>query len=412
MARKPTLDYVAQASIHDGKKWMRERADVVIAGAGIIGSACAYYLTQTGFKGRILLIEKDLSFAYASTGRSAGGLRQQFSAEVNIRLSQFTLALLRRLKDEFGADADLGFKEQGYLVMASEKGMAVLERNNALQRALGADIHLLTPTDLQKRFPWITTQGVAGASFGASGEGWLDAHGLMGLLRKAARHNGAELIEGEVTAIHKSNNHITGVTLASGREVDCGHFINAGGPAAGSLAAMAGMDLPVAPRKRYVYVLDCQNPPESLPLAPLSVDPSGVWFRPEGRTFICGLSPEEHEEPKVQDFEVDHDFFDERIWPILAERVPAFEAINVVGSWAGHYDYNSLDQNGIIGAHPEVQNFYFANGFSGHGLQQGAGVGHAIAELIVKGRSETIDISSLGYERIAAGKPFFELNVI
>ena len=391
---------------------MREQADVVIAGAGVIGSACAYYLTKAGFKGRILLIEKDLSFAYASTGRSAGGLRQQFSAQVNIRLSQFTLALLRRLKDEFGAQADVGFKEQGYLVMASEKGLPVLERNNALQRALGADIHLLSPTDLEKRFAWISAQDVAAASFGASGEGWLDAHGLMGLLRTAARAKGAELIEGEVAAIRKQGNRIAGVTLTSGREIDCGHFINAGGPSAGNIAAMAGIDLPVAPRKRYVYVLDCQSPPESLHLAPLSVDPSGVWFRPEGRTFICGLSPQEHEEPEIQDFEVDHGFFEERIWPVLAERVPAFEAIKVVGSWAGHYDYNSLDQNGIIGAHPEIHNFYFANGFSGHGLQQGAGVGNAIAEIIVKGRSETIDISSLSYERIAAGKPFFELNVI
>lgn len=391
---------------------MREQADVVIAGAGIVGSACAYYLTRHGFKGRILLIERDLSFAYGSTGRSAGGLRQQFSAEVNIRLSQFTLSLLRRLKDEFGPDADVGFKEQGYMILASDKGVPILERNIALQQSLGADIALHSPDALHAKFPWLATHGVAAGSFGASGEGWLDAHGLMGLFRKAARAHGAELIEDEVTALTKTENRISGVTLKSGRELSCGHFINAGGPAGGSMAAMAGIDLPVAPRKRYVYVLDCQNPPEALHMAPLTVDPTGVWFRPEGRTFICGMSPEEHEEPEVQDFEVDHNFFEDKMWPILAERVPAFEAIKVVSSWAGHYDYNSLDQNGIIGTHPEISNFYFANGFSGHGLQQGAGVGNAIAEIIMKGRSETIDVSSLGYGRIAAGKPFFELNVI
>lgn len=390
---------------------MAEQADIVIAGAGMVGSACAYWLARHGFSGRILMVEKDLGFQFCATGRSAGGLRQQFSGAENIRLSQFTLGLIRRLKDEFGADADVGFKEQGYLILASGKGLPVLARNVELQRSLGADIRLLTPDELARRFDWINPESIAAASFGASGEGWLDAHGLMGLFRKAARKLGAELIEDEVTGITRGQGRVSAVSLKSGREINCGHFINAAGPSAGTLASLAGIDLPVAPRKRYVFVIDCQDAAESLHHAPLTVDPGGVWFRPEGRTFICGKSPEADQEPPP-DFEVDHGFFEEHIWPELANRVPAFEAVKVVSSWAGHYDYNTLDQNGIIGPHPEVGNFWFANGFSGHGMQQGAAVGNAIAEMILKGKSETIDVARLGYARIAAGEPFAELNVI
>jgi FAD-dependent oxidoreductase domain-containing protein 1 len=176
---------------------------------------------------------------------------------------------------------------------------------------------------------------------------------------------------GEVSGISEDGN-LTGITLASGDQISCGTLVNAAGAGAGALAAMAGIDLPVGPRKRYVYVFDCPDAGEALHKGPLTVQPNGVWFRPEGRNFICGLSPEEHEEPTVFDFEMDHDaWFDEKIWPALAERVPKFEAIKVISSWVGHYDYNALDQNAIIGRHPDVTNLLFANGFSGHGFQQG-----------------------------------------
>ncbi len=391
---------------------MSERADVVIAGAGIVGAACAYWLTRHGFKGRILMVEKDLGFQFASTGRSAGGLRQQFSGRENIALSQFTLALIRRLKEEFGPEADVGFKEQGYAILATEKGVPILTRNIAVQQQAGASVAFHDAQALGKLFPWMQTEGLAGGSFSTQGEGWLDAHGWMNLLRKAARAQGAELIGDEVSAITVEKGRVAEVQLASGRHIACGTFINAAGSDGGRVAALAGLHLPVEPRKRYIYVLDCRDAPESLSQAPLTVDPGGVWFRPEGRTFICGKSPAEDAEPATGDFEVDHDFFENEIWPELAYRVPAFEAIKVVNSWAGYYDYNTFDQNGIIGPHPEVTNFFFANGFSGHGLQQGAGVGHAISEMIVKGRSQTLDVAQLGYERIARGHSYAELNII
>jgi sarcosine oxidase len=235
---------------------------------------------------------------------------------------------------------------------------------------------------------------------------------LAALFRKAAVAQGVEIVTGEVTGLTREGNRISGATLASGEAIDCGTLVNAAGTGAGKLAAMAGVALPVGPRKRYVYVLDCPQATDALRKAPLTVFPGGVYFRPEGRNFLCGLSPEEHEEPAEMDWEVDHAWFEERIWPVLAERVPLFEAIKVVSAWTGHYDYNALDQNAVIGPHPEVTNLLFANGFSGHGLQQGPATGNAIAELVMHGGYRSIDLTRFGYARIERQDPLFEKNVI
>ena len=386
--------------------------DVVIVGGGVVGSASAWYLRKLGFAGTIAIVEKDTSYSKGCTALSAGGIRQQFSTPENIELSKFGLRLIRNLKSEFGPDADVNFREQGYLILASERGFPVLEENHRLQIANGADNALLSGEDLGARFPWLNTTDLAGGCFGLSGEGWLDPYSLMSLFRKSAVAQGVQVIAGEVAGINLDHDRITGVTLASGEAIGCGTLVNAAGTGAGALAALAGIALPVGPRKRYVYVLDCPSASEALHLAPLTVEPGGVYVRPEGRHFICGLSPEEHEEPAVMDWEVDYSWFEERIWPVLAERVPHFEAIKVISAWVGHYDYNVLDQNGIIGRHPKISNFLFANGFSGHGLQQGPASGNAIAELIVHGAFRAIDLTRFGYERIMRNAPLFERNVI
>ena len=386
--------------------------DVVIIGGGIVGSSAAYFLKKQGFTGSIALIERDTSYAKGCTARSCGGIRQQFSTPENIRLSMFGLNILRHLKEEFGPEADVSFHEQGYLILASENGRTILEENHAVQIANGADNVLLDPEGLSKQFPWLVTDGLALGCFGRSGEGWLDPYSLMSLFRKAAVAKGVTLIQGEVASLRKAAGKAVSLTLADGREIVCGTIVNAGGTGAGALARMAGIDLPVGPRKRYVYVLDCPGASEALHKAPLTVDISGIYFRPEGQQFICGLSPEEGDEPREMDWEVDYAWFEERIWETLAARVPAFEAIKVVNAWVGHYDYNALDQNAVIGPHPELSNFLFANGFSGHGLQQGPGAGNAIAELILHGSYRTIDLARFGFERIAKKAPLFERNVI
>ncbi len=386
--------------------------DVVIVGGGVVGSASAHYLRKNGFTGSIALVEKDTSWAQGCTARSVGGLRQQFSTPENIHLSKFGVALVKTLKQEFGPDADVGFKEQGYLICATPEGLPVLEENHAVQIANGADNVLLRGDALAARFPWLVTDGIAAACFGLSGEGWVDPYMFAALFRKSAIARGVELIQDEVTGVTRQGGRITGVTLASGEAIACGTLVNAAGTGAGKLAAMAGIELPVGPRKRYVYVLDCPAATEALHKAPLTVIPGGVYFRPEGRNFLAGLSPEEHQEPDNLDWEVDHAWFEDNIWPALAERIPLFEAIKVTSAWVGHYDYNALDQNAVIGPHPEVANFLFANGFSGHGLQQGPAAGNAISELVIDGGYKTIDLARFGYDRIRNKAPLFEKNVI
>ena len=389
-----------------------EHVDIAIIGGGVVGSATAYYLKKHGFLGSIAIIEKDTTYQFGCTGRSLGGLRQQFSTPENIELSKFSLRLMRNLKQEFGAAADVSFHENGYLIMASEDGLPILEENHRIQLANGADNIILKGSDLTARFSWLMGEGVAGGCFGLSGEGWLDPYSLMTLLRKAAISMGVKIVPHELKALNSTPGKISSITLSNGEILSCSNLVNAAGTGAGHVARLANINLPVGPRKRYVYLLDCPQASEALHAAPLTVEPNGIYFRPEGRNFLCGLSPEEHEEPTEMNWDVDYSWFEERIWPLLAERVPQFETIKVINAWVGQYDYNSLDQNAIIGAHAQLNNFYFANGFSGHGLQQGPAAGNAIAELIVHGAYRTIDLSRFGYDRVVHNEPLFEKNVI
>ena len=386
-----------------------ERFDVVIVGGAAIGSATAYFLTHDlGFDGSIAVVERDPTYAHAATTLSAASIRQQFSTPENIRMSAFGVAFFRDLKARFGADADIGFRERGYLLLASETGEETLLANHEVQKAEGADIVLMDKEALADNFRWLKTSDLRLGAFGRSGEGWFDAHSLLTLLRGAARKS-ATYIHGDVTGIMRDGARISGVTLADGREIGCGTLVNAAGPQAGDVAALAGIKLPVEPRKRCVFVIACRA---ALPGMPLMVDPTGVWIRPEGEVYICGVSPPDDADARATDFDVDYSLFEEVVWPMLAHRVPAMEELKLQRAWAGHYDYNTLDQNAVIGAHPEIANFIFANGFSGHGLQQSPAAGRAVAELIVHGKFVSLDLALFGYSRVAAGRAVRELNVI
>ena len=389
-----------------------EHVDVAIIGGGVVGSATAYYLRKHGFSGSIAIIEKDTTYQFGCTARSLGGLRQQFSTPENIELSKFGLRLIRNLKTEFGPEAEVNFHENGYLIMASESGLTILEENHRIQLTGGADNVILRGSDMTARFSWASGEGVAGACFSLSGEGWLDPYSLMTLLRKAAMAQGVKVIPQELIAIKANPEKITSITLENGQTLTCSHLVNAAGAGAGHVASLASIPLPVGPRKRYVYCIDCPSATEALHNAPLTVEPGGIYFRPEGRHFLCGNSPEERDEPADLSWDVDYAWFEERIWPVLASQVPQFETIKVINAWVGHYDYNSLDQNAILGRHPQIQNYYFANGFSGHGLQQGPAAGNAIAELIEHGAYREIDLTRMGYGRVVRNEPLFEKNVI
>lgn len=387
------------------------RYDVVIVGGAIVGSSIAYYLREEGFPGSIALIERDPQFAHAATTLSCASIRQQFSIPQNIRLSQFTLGLFRRLKQEFGPEADIGFRENGYLILASEEGLPVLQANHVAQEGEGADIVLEDAAALKRRFSWLSDEGIVAGAFGRSGEGWFDAHAMLGLFRKALRTKNVDLITASVTGIERSGNRVTAVSLDNGERLEAGTVINAAGPNAGAVSAMADIRLPVEPRKRNVFVFEARDRFEDMPLL---VDPSGIYVRPEGSVYIAGGAEPEDGETAADpgDFDPAWPLFEEIIWPVLATRIPAFEAIKATRAWAGHYDYNTLDQNAVVGPHPDVANFIFANGFSGHGLQQAPAVGKALAELLVHGAYRSIDCSAFGYERIAQGRAFRELNVI
>ena len=385
--------------------------DIVIIGGAIVGSSVAYFLRREGFSGTVALVERDPQFTHSATTLSAASIRQQFSIAENIRLSQFTLGLFRRLKAEFGADADIGFREGGYLILASEEGVPVLRANHAVQAARGADIVLEDAAALSRRFSWLSVDGIAAGAYGVSGEGWFDAHAYLHLFRRALRTMDVDFVTASVTGIGRQGDRIVSVDLDNGERLEAGIVVNAAGPNAGRVAALAGIELPVEPRKRNVFVFEARERYEDMPLL---VDPTGIYVRPEGSVYITGGAESEEGEQAADpaDFEPDWGLFENEIWPVLATRIPAFEAIKMTRAWVGHYDYNALDQNAVIGAHPQVANFLFANGFSGHGLQQAPAVGRALAELIVHGGWRSIDCSAFGYARIAEGRPFRELNVI
>lgn len=377
--------------------------DVAIVGGGAIGSSIAWHLKgDPDFTGSVAVIERDPTYARASSALSASSIRQQYSTPLNIHLSRFGIGFLRRSSEVLGVD--LGLKEPGYLFLASGAGEAVLRANNAVQRAEDCAVELLDAAALTQRFPWISTEGVALASLGTANEGWFDGPALMQGFRRKARELGATYIADEVVGLDRE-----GVTLKAGGRLAARTVVNAAGPWAGQVAALAGIDLPVEPRRRSVFVFDARDKPA---LTPLTIDPTGVWFRPEGRFFLAGTTPAEGNDPAGAPLEVQHAEWDDLVWPVLAGRVPAFEAAKVMSAWAGYYEYNTFDQNGIVGRHPRFENLIFANGFSGHGIQQSPAVGRAVAELIVHGRYRTLDLSPFGYERISANRPIRELNVV
>jgi len=393
---------------------VRETFDVVIVGGAVVGSAAATFLMrELGAGARVLVLERDPTYAFSATTRSLASIRHQFSTPENIRMSLFGTRFLREAREHLalddGAAPDLAFREGGYLFLASPAGLPVLEANVRTQRAEGAEVAQLDAAALAARFPWLAVDDLAGGSLGLAGEGWLDGYALLHALKAKAQALGARYRTATASAFEVDSGALQAVRLADGTRIACGHAVNAAGTGARSLAATAGIELPVKARKRCVFAF---RSPAALPGCPLVIDPSGLYFRPEGEGFLCGIAPPEHEDPDADDFDVPLEWFEERLWPLLARRVPGFEAVRLASAWAGHYDVNLLDHNVILGAHPQVARLWFANGFSGHGLQQAPAVGRALAELIGRGRFATLDLSALGWGRVIAGRPLRELNVV
>lgn len=388
-------------------------ADVAIVGGGVIGSAIAWSLaSDPGFDGRVVVIERDPAYARASSTLSASSIRQQFSTPENIRMSRYGFGFLESLGERLGLtgpEADIGLVERGYLYLATSAREHDLREVHAVQRAEGADVVLLTADELADRFPWMALDGIALGSLGLHGEGWFDGAALTRVFARAARARGVAYEVAEAVGFRREGARVVGVELSDGRALACGTVVNAAGPWAGRVAAMAGVSLPVEARRRTVFVFSSHRPN---PDAPLVIDTSGAWFRPEGGGFIGAIPPAPAADHPDLPLEPERALWESALWPALAGRVPAFDELRVTGAWAGYYEVNTHDHNAILGPHPEVTNLLFANGFSGHGIQHAPAVGRAIAELILHGRFTTLDLSVFGYDRIAAGRRVVERNVI
>jgi len=402
-----------------------ETADVVIAGGAAMGSSLAYHLaSHPGFTGRVIVVEKDPTYARSASALSAASIRQQFSSPVNIRISLHGIDFLRNIGKHLAVDGEapaIDLKEGGYLYLGNERSRDIMRENNALQRAKGAEIALLDREALTELFPWLEPgEDVVLGSLGLSGEGWFDGWALLQAFRRKARSLGVEYRTAEIVEVETAGKAIAGVRLADGSRIACPTLVNCAGSGGRALAAKVGLDLPVHARRRYVFTFTCR---ERIEGCPLIIDTTGVYVRPEGETgdgqiFICGVSPDAEEDarmewrdddPVTQD--VDYSWFEERIWPALATRIPAFEAIRPGRAWAGPYDMCLLDHNAIIGpAGPG--GFHLCNGFSGHGLQQAPAIGRGLAEMIVEGRYTSLDLGDLGWERIVEGRALLEQHVI
>ena len=388
---------------------MGDRCDVLIIGGAVMGSAAAYFLMENpDFDGRVIVLEKDPSYAAAASARSTSGVRQQFSTAVNVALGGFAAAFLRESGvhlDLPGEPSGVVFQERGYLFLGRAEAVGDFEANNRLQRSLGVEVDLLGAGEMRGMFPWLGLDHIAIGSFGRRGEGWLDGYMLMNALKRRARAKGAEYRYVEAVGLVRRGDRLVGAACSDGTVIEAGHVVNTAGGGGRAVAAMAGVDLPIRNMKQVMFSFES---PFKVGGMPYVFSPDGVFFRPEGGEYIAGIGIDAEEIVEATDFEVDYSMFEAEVWPLLASRVPGFEEARMRGGWAGHYDMNLFDHNAIVGRVPGVEGFYLANGFSGHGLMQSPGVGRGLSELIVYGEYRSLDLSDLGFGRIAAGAPLRE----
>jgi FAD-dependent oxidoreductase domain-containing protein 1 len=388
---------------------MDNEFDVVIVGGGVIGSACAYFLKMDpNFHGTVAVVEPDPSYAQAASALSASSIRQQFSTPINIALSAFGLDFLRNAPKK--GFAPLGLVESSYLYLATSAGRRALEERMAIQRSVNVPVRMHDREALSQRYPWLNTSDLEAGTDTVGVEGWFDGYALLAGFRAINERAGVRYLRDRVIGFEQSPAlAIAAVKLQQRGSIGCGTAVLAAGTRSRELAASAGIELPVFARKRTVCVFSC---PETIPRCPLLIDPSGLWLRPEGERFLCGIPQDPDPNVSPDDFEIDHGLFESIAWPILAHRVPAFEAVRLASAWVGHYDYNAFDQNAFVGPAPGVANLLLACGFSGHGLQQAPGIGRGMAEYIMYGAYRSLDLSPLSYERLLKNRPLRELNVI
>lgn len=397
-------------SVHPPSVPARTACDVAIVGGAIVGSAVAYFVKQLAPGASVVVIEPDRTYEFASTLRASGGARRQFSCPENIAMSDFSIPFIAHADEELAVDgepAHVEWRQGGYLFIVGAADVDVLRRNCDVQRAHGVDANWLDTDALHARFPSMSLDGIA-AGVLTPEDGWCDPNGLLQGLRRKARALGVQYVEDRVVAIDHDASAARGLRLASGASLGAETIVNAAGAWSQQIAAMVGMPLPIEPLRRFEHYFETPNAIEPLPYVK---DTARLAFRPEGKGYSGGLV--DSDEPRGYNFDVDHDYFERVVWPALAHRFPAFEACRCRRTWSGLYEQNELDGNPVIGNwRGRMDNFYVASGFSGHGMMHAPAAGRAIAELIVHGRFETIDLARLGYRRIADNAPYPERGIL
>ena len=391
--------------------------DVVIVGGAMLGSSVAWFTaTNPDFDGSILVVEKDPTYEFTSTVHTNSCMRQQFSNEVNIRVSQFAADFVKNFREYMGGDERVPhpiLQSYGYMYLADNAEFAAtLKEGQGIQAKLGAGTKHMTAKEIKADYPFYNLDDILVGNHNLIDEGYFDGNTLFDWWKRSARERGVEYLTNEVVAMTKSTDgsKVESVTLASGEVVSCGTVVNCSGPRAALTAAMAGIDIPVEPRKRYTFIFDAETPLDRD--LPLTIDPSGVHMRSEGTYYLAGCPPDDDPAVDFDDFVQDHSIWEEKVWPVLATRIPAFERIKLINSWAGHYAFNTFDQNAIVGPHSKVTNFIFVNGFSGHGFQQSPAMGRGVSELLTYGEYRTLDLSAFGYKRIEKCEKFPEKAII
>lgn len=384
--------------------------DVIIAGGGIMGCATAFYLAAADDRLKIAVVEPDPTYEKASTTLSLANVRVQFSLKQNIQISQYTLEVLDSFEEDMIVDDQkprIAFRTEGNLFLVDESNLSAAKEAMALQAGLACRVEWWAPEKIHQVYPLYKTQNILAGTFGCQ-DGHLDAYGLLMGYKAKSRSMGVAFTKDRVTAVQRAGQQVTGVAMQSGQKLLAGIVVNCAGAWADQVAHSVGIDIPVVPVKRQVFVMDTKFKLQG-PL-PLTILPSGLYFRTEtGGLIIMGKSMPE--DPVGIDFSWDDKRFQDILWPELAEFVPAFDTLKLMRGWAGLYAVNTLDGNAIVGEWPELKGFYLANGFSGHGLQQAPAVGRYISELIT-GQPLSLDLGIFSPHRILDNKPLSESGLV
>jgi FAD-dependent oxidoreductase domain-containing protein 1 len=390
-------------------------SDVVIIGGGVVGSSIAYHLRRDGFTGRIVVVERDPSYARASSNLAMGGIRQQFGSAVNVAMARFSVRFYERFDETMsvgGYHSDAWLRQRGYLFLVDAAGRERFEQRVARQQALGAEVERWSVDEIRRRVPDLMLDDIEFGVFGPR-DGYANPKRVLAGFRAGAAHAGAEYLTAEVSAIERRNGRVTGVVVQGPRgteRLDTETVVNAAGAYAARVGRMADVELPVEPVRQHLF--RCALPTAWPYRFPMVIDPGGVHWRHDdarapGEEDRIIVARTKLDEPAGEDLTVDPARWARDFAPDLFRRVPAFRDARLLEGWTGLYEMTP-DHNPMIGEHPEVRGFFLANGFSGHGLMMAPATGKILSELIRLGRAETLDIRPFAVERFARGELFWD----